>query len=99
MSPWEKLSLVDKGQKTHALLCLETGWRLTSEFQRTLASIDFQYGQGGDGPVSLILTATDVKEGGNNSCVPIPCFFEEVDLCPVMSTWRYLVDTKNIRPL
>ena len=99
MSPWEKLSLIDKGRKTHALLCLATGWRPASDFHRTLASVDFQYDQGRDGPVSLILTATDVKEGGNKSCVPIPRLFEEVDLCPVMSTWRYLVDTKDIRPL
>jgi hypothetical protein len=99
MSPWANLSLLDKGRKTHALLCLATGWRPASDFQRTLASVDFHYVPGTDGPVSLTLTATDVKEGGNKSCVPIPRLFDDIDLCPVMSTYWYLLDTKAIRPL
>lgn len=43
MSPWHTLSLIDKGRKTHALLCLATGWRPSSDFQRTLASVDFEF--------------------------------------------------------
>jgi hypothetical protein len=43
MSPWSRLSLLQKGQKTHALLRLATGWRPGSDMSTTLASVLFEY--------------------------------------------------------
>ena len=61
LPPWEELTLVQKGQKTHALLYIATGWRPASDFARTLASVDFEFSAGPDWPTSMVLTAVDVK--------------------------------------
>jgi hypothetical protein len=97
MKPWTSPSLVDKGRKTHALLCLATGWRPASDFHKTLASVAFEYGQGPGWPTTMTLTALQVKEGGDKTTPKIPRLLEDQDLCPVLTTYRYLNDTKEIR--
>lgn len=97
MPPWDALSLMDKGRKTHALLCLATGWRPGADFHKTLASAIFDIRDGCDIPEGLILTAIDVKEGGNKESLPIPRLAEDEDMCPVLHTWKYLRDTKELR--
>jgi hypothetical protein len=98
MPPWEELSLMQKDQKTQALLCIATSWRPASDFARTLASADFEFAAGPEWPTSLVLTAIDVKEGGDKQSKVIPRLLEDQSLCPALATFRYLQDSKQIRP-
>lgn len=95
---WEDLTLLEKGQKTHALICLATGWRPASDIARTLASVEFTYDQGPEWPTSMVFTAIDVKEGGNKVTPYIPRLLKDQELCPVLATKRYLSETTVIRP-
>jgi integrase len=98
MPPWKELSLMQEGQKMRALLCIATGWRPASDFARTLASVDFEFAAGPEWPTSLGLTAIDVKEGGDKQSKVIPRLLEDQSLCPALATFRYLQDSKQIRP-
>jgi integrase len=97
LPPWEELALVQKGQKTHALLCIATGWRPSSDFARTLASVDFEFSAGPDWSTSMVLTAVDVKEGGDKCSLEIPRLLEDQALCPTLAAFRYLQDTRTVR--
>lgn len=64
LTPFKELFLLQQGQKTHALLCLAAGWGPTSDFAQTAAAVRFTRDkEHQDWPLTLVLTAVDVKEG------------------------------------
>ena len=97
LQPWTDLSLQQKGMKSHALLCLATGWRPASDFSRTLAKVQFHPSDDPNWPQAMVLTAMKVKEGGDKTTLPIYRLTDNKNLCPVWCTRQYLTDTNTIR--
>ncbi|GAB5587463.1 hypothetical protein Unana1_02363 [Umbelopsis nana] len=62
---------------------------------KALASVVFEYSSESPDPQTMTLTAVDVKEDGNKDSFPIPRLHEEVDLCPVTCTYKYLEDEEE----
>src|ERR1700712_1432786 len=64
---------------------------------RALASVDFEFSAGPDWSTSMVLTAVDVKEGGDKCSLEIPRLLEDQALCPTLATFRYLQDIRTVR--
>jgi len=97
----EITSRVARGRKTHALLALCTSWRVASDFAHTRAEVSFRGGET-DWPAEMVIYADMTKECTPDNPIkesrPIPRLTADRSLCPVYWTFRWLQETKPLRP-